>query len=715
MLTSRSGFNLAYCLVTLAACGCVLLAGLFTGAMAASASEGTRSAFSVSARVGFSGTFKLGYWSPVSVTVRNQGRAATVSVEVRTAYGAEFRSGEFHNTYRRTLDLGPGAAKRVDFVVLLESFARPLEVRVTSGGRTLLSHPVDLRGRFTEASLILGLGRNIDLDYLNQPVRRGTRVLYPHPERLPSRWQAYHGVGAVVIRDLGLERLSETQYVALRRWITAGGLLVVSGGPDYQRLRRPRLADLLPARPRALTRAVAADQLARALNVRPRASAISERAGTGAVQSRGPDLVVLSPTAGPDTVVRRSLTPDPGGESLPLVIERRVGRGRVVQLAFDLSALDGWADPGDGAGQRLWQRLVGTGSQVRLFAAQPGQGSDAQLQSANPVTEFMRASGERLPGHALLFAFVALYLSALATLYLLPGSIAGAARWRRHAIWLLPLAALPMAYGLFATGEKGPGGRLLVLATVEPVDASGDALLRMDLGMYSNQDARMRLGFARLAPVLLPAYDSRTEGKATSWEVSSAAPVSVSPVSRQAYVSHVLQAVDATVFAVRAALDGSTEAMTVAVDNDSGVAIGAAALVMNGLVWPLGPVDAAGQAAFALAGDTQVLGKGALEVAVGPARDGQEAQALAAYVLGRYEQQARRDARRPASAYLIGRLDGSLEPLVVTNFVGQREFWFVIVPVADPSGLGATAPAAPPPGSSGPATSNGPPGTQEHL
>ena len=194
--------------------------------------------------------------------------------------------------------------------------------------------------------------------------------------------------------------------------------------------------------------------------------------------------------------------------------------------------------------------------------------------------------------------------------------------------------------------------------------------------------------------------------------MSGSLPLSVAPNSRQAYVPHAIQAVDTTVFAMQAALKGTAGDMRLAVRNDSGLDIGPASLLMNGLAWHLGPIEAAGSAERRLGGDGQVLDRDALSLAVGAASDERERKALATYLLGQFEQQARRDARLPAPAYLVGRLNRPIERLDAESFVSRREFWFVIAPVRDPAGLAAIAPSAP---LGNPAGPGGPPASQEHL
>ena len=82
--------------------------------------------------VGFSGIFRLGRWTPVMVTVENRSANLIGHLEVRVPDGDELGAGAFTTTHRRDLELPAGARKRFHFTVFLQSFSRPLVIRVTS-------------------------------------------------------------------------------------------------------------------------------------------------------------------------------------------------------------------------------------------------------------------------------------------------------------------------------------------------------------------------------------------------------------------------------------------------------------------------------------------------------------------------------------------------------------------------------------------------------
>lgn len=68
---------------------------------------------------------------------------------------------------------------------------------------------------------------------------------YCRPEDLPDKSGALTGVSAIVL-GTGAERLTMSQWQAIRRWIMMGGVLVVPGGSAAIYLRHVILASLLP-------------------------------------------------------------------------------------------------------------------------------------------------------------------------------------------------------------------------------------------------------------------------------------------------------------------------------------------------------------------------------------------------------------------------------------------------------------------------------------
>src|SRR5687768_13419218 len=190
-------------------------------------------AVDLAAVVGFTDTFRPGHWTPLTVTVTNRGGDFAGELEVQLTGDDVSRGRPLVTSHRRNLDLHQDSRKSLQFTVLPQGLSHPLVIRVRKDEREVARAEIDLRTRFATERLLLVLSRDADLDYLNDRSANGLRVLYPHPELLPVHWRGYDAVAAIVVHGVSLERLSPSQFDALHKWIAQGGILAVSGGPDY--------------------------------------------------------------------------------------------------------------------------------------------------------------------------------------------------------------------------------------------------------------------------------------------------------------------------------------------------------------------------------------------------------------------------------------------------------------------------------------------------
>ena len=410
------------------------------------------SAVDISAVVGFTDTFRPGRWTPLTVTVTNRGGDLSGELEVQVSGGDELRGRQFVTTHRRKLELDRDTRKSLQFTVFPEGLSHPLVVRVHSDGRELARSEIDLRARFVAERLILVLSRDANLDYLNDSATGGLRVLYPHPELLPAHWQGYDAVAAVVVHGVSLERLSASQFDALHKWIAQGGILAVSGGPDYALLRGSRLSALLPAAPAGMTR-LSPDALRSAFSASLDVSRPVHVNRLDAVRGR----VHL------------------GADKAPLIVERTLGLGRVLYLAFDVATppFDRW----DGM-RGLWLdslRLPPAG-RVPLTAEGPTH--------ASPLPSLIAAGPANFPSATTMFFFLALYLGLLLAAYLLPGRVPS--RWQALArTWGAPLLFAPSAWLLFGPAAFPRDATAVMVAVIEPLPDSIYARLELDLGVYT--------------------------------------------------------------------------------------------------------------------------------------------------------------------------------------------------------------------------------------
>ena len=198
------------------------------------------------ARLGLQGTVRLEKWNQIIVRLENSGQPVSGTLGVRVWRGSEMR-GDLHVTsFTQPVSLPHRARKRFAFTVPITSISRPVEVFLRRGEEVLQQQRLDLRTALSAEQVILGLTRDLSLDFLATLLPTHTRIVYLPPDELPQHWYGYDSVSAAVLKGVSLQSLSEAQTRALRQWIAGGGTLVVASDSRVALLTEPRLRTLLP-------------------------------------------------------------------------------------------------------------------------------------------------------------------------------------------------------------------------------------------------------------------------------------------------------------------------------------------------------------------------------------------------------------------------------------------------------------------------------------
>ncbi|MEM7405406.1 MAG: hypothetical protein AAF458_08950 [Pseudomonadota bacterium] len=530
-------------------------------------------AIDLSVHVGFGQVFRLAHWTPVTITVENRGANVDAVLELVTTAGNALEHRQFNTHTAAHVDLPGGARKRLRFAIMLDSLAYPLRVRLRSGSRVLAETSIDLRKRFTDRELIVVISPDVGLDYLNSKRRIST---YARTERLPQQWRGYDGVGAVVVHGISLEKLSESQFRALDRWIQQGGRLIVSGRADYGLLRTPRLSRLLPTAPVGLRRiswsAILGEQGA---NRGSRSAHVHRVADAGEVTHARGDV--------------------------PLALRRAHGLGSVAYLTFDLANapfnLAAVTAP-------IWGDLLPEPDDKPMIAlAEPGSGDalpgpnrafqpgtlrpDQRLSDAVLAT---RAFG--FPALGSMLMFLAFYLGLLATLqHLGREQTAALTGWGRL---VAPPAFVALAWTLFApTFPAGPTA--IAVASVQPLPESPLARVDIDLALFSTSRASPAYSLRGTDPSWRPLLASQDGYRPPDWTFTRgnrADQQRISVSTNQSYVLHALEGHALIPFRLRAEATFSDGSYELTVSNESRQQLRGAWLQLGQDVWAVGAVGA---------------------------------------------------------------------------------------------------------------------------
>ena len=342
----------------------------------------------MSVDVGLQGAVRLERWNRVTVSLRNSAEALHGEVGVRVWRGSEYRKDLHVTAMTRSVQLPHGARKRFAFSIPIASVTHPIDVFFRSGGEVLAEQQLNLRQALSAEHIIVGLSRDLGLDFLATTFQRHTRVAYLRMADLPRVWSGYDSVTAVVMKGVSLQRATATQWRALQQWLLRGGILVVAGDSQYTLLQEPRIRQLLPVEV------------------------------VGLQESRGlPDLASHYHEPLPAAPLVRLQARLTAGEALvgepqaPLLAQRPWGHGRVVFLAVDYAAqpLDVWA------GQKaLWNDILQPSEQVdygRVFAEL------GLLDDSHPMVKLLSRPILNYPSHMLLSLALIVYCGALALIF----------------------------------------------------------------------------------------------------------------------------------------------------------------------------------------------------------------------------------------------------------------------------------------------------------
>src|SRR5215210_4075211 len=211
-------------------------------------------------RAGFDGIGKIGGWTPIEVELRNDGPDVDGEVQIVVTDNTTNRG-----TYTRapTLSTAPvilprRSHKRLTLEAELRATGQRIQARLVEGEAIISEQDVPLT-RVAAGDLLCGVlsrtGPAFDalasLD-LPPPLRRA-RIAHIEVADLPTRAQLLGSLDCLIFDNISTGAMLPGQKEALSSWVSAGGLLVVIGGPTWQRTVNALPADVLPVKVTGLT------------------------------------------------------------------------------------------------------------------------------------------------------------------------------------------------------------------------------------------------------------------------------------------------------------------------------------------------------------------------------------------------------------------------------------------------------------------------------
>ena len=421
----------------------------------------------LSVRPGFDGIVKLGAWFPVEVQVANTGPDVDGEIQVQVD-GVDNR-GAFNRpaiVYSAPAVLPRQSNKRVVVEVLLPGPVDKLGAKLVANGQTIAQADVPL-DRVSQNEMLCGVlsGNRTALDFLpsldlSARQQRHVRVAHLDVVDLPTSAQLLSSLDCLILSNASLGGTNDQQREALRGWTAAGGLLVVAGGPGWQKTLAGLPPGLLPV------------EVSGTVPLRS-AKALEDYFGEP-VEDPGPWLIAdARPTDGAVVVAQ---------DNHPLIVAARRGEGAVVFLAMDqaLEPLRSWR----GAGP-LWKHLLGyMPSQPQLpsnFVRQYAGWGRPPRSAMSDLSPLRPASANWLPAALLLYALLVGPLSYVVLRRL------GRLEWL---LWVAPLLTVLASLGTFGAARSTSESDILFnkISLVRAWDLGADGYSRTYVAAFSPRD-----------------------------------------------------------------------------------------------------------------------------------------------------------------------------------------------------------------------------------
>ena len=325
-----------------------LLAGAQQPALAApadapAAAQGAAAQMTV--RAGFEGLGKVGGWMPIEIEVRNDGPDIDGELQIVVTDANTGRGGTYTRApavYTAPAVLPRRSHKRIVLEAELRPSSQKIQARLVEGEAVISEQDVQL-GRVAAGDLLCGvLSRSGPaFDFLPSlelpPPLRRARIAHIEVADLPTRPQLLASLDCLIFDNVATSGMLDAQKDALSSWVASGGLLVVIGGPTWQKTFSALPPELLPVNVTGMIGLQSVQALA--------------DFGRQPIDDAGPWLVSQATVTDGNAVVDQ--------DGVPLIAAGRRGSGTVIYLAFDPTAepLRSWAGT-----PHLWRYVLAHGA-----------------------------------------------------------------------------------------------------------------------------------------------------------------------------------------------------------------------------------------------------------------------------------------------------------------------------------------------------------------
>ncbi|MBA7481853.1 hypothetical protein ES707_17330 [subsurface metagenome] len=266
--------------------------------------------------IGFEGFYKIGSWTPLKVFLENQGPSLEGTLLIKVARGNPLEQDPTEIIYSIPVFLPSSSRKLYQVNVLLETDVYPLQVSLISGKESLLKKEISIQPFYMDEGFILVVNKtHAGFDFLAQgKIKRVRQVLYTDPNKLPSHWIGYDAIQTLILDDIESLELSSEQEKAIEEWLSIGGRLIITAKGGYGKFKSSLISHLLPL------------ESLQKVYLNSSFSSLQSRYGVFTADFQKVELWDSQWRKG-DVLVEE--------EGIPLLVELKVGSGKILFLALD--------------------------------------------------------------------------------------------------------------------------------------------------------------------------------------------------------------------------------------------------------------------------------------------------------------------------------------------------------------------------------------------
>lgn len=266
--------------------------------------------------IGFEGFYRIGSWTPLKVFLENRGPSLEGTLLIKVAKGNPLEQDPTEIIYSIPAFLPSSSRKLYQVNVLLETDVYPLQVSLISGKESLLKKEIPIQPFYMDEGFILVVNKtHAGFDFLTQAkIKRVRQVLYTDPNKLPSHWIGYDAIQTLILGDIESLELSSEQEKAIEEWLSIGGRLIITAKGGYGKFKSSLISHLLPL------------ESLEKVYLNSSFSSLQSRYGIFTVDFQKVELWDSQWRKG-DVLVEE--------EGIPLLVELKVGSGKILFLALD--------------------------------------------------------------------------------------------------------------------------------------------------------------------------------------------------------------------------------------------------------------------------------------------------------------------------------------------------------------------------------------------